>query len=329
MVRLLFTGLCLFWSGVNCALAAENFLQPFAVRNHNPFMGIYGIPAMQSPVVVAPGRSSVQLLFDAVSHFTDAETQSEFIAIDGETYRLALRYTRGLEKQWEIGTEVPVVSHSGGVLDGVINHWHDVFRLPTLGRNDVEDDQIDFQYVADDEALVDVQSATTGVGDVLLFAGKTLRQYDDYSVILRGQLKLPTGDPDRLQGSGGTDISLWGAAARKWGESWSASARLGGAYLGTGDVLPGLQRHWAGFGSVFIGWQAFRSFSLKSQLDVQTPLYENSDIHQLTDTAVQLTFGATARVSKSTYLDISVTEDEFNPDVSSDVAFQIRLRTAH
>jgi len=88
-----------------------------------------------------------------------------------------------------------------------------------------------------------------------------------------------------------------------------------------------LQRHWAGFGSAFIGWQAFRSFAFKAQLDAQSPLYQNSDINQLTDTAIQLTFGATARINKRTFLDFSVTEDELNPDVSSDFGFQIRLRT--
>ena len=326
-MRLLFAGLFLIGPGVNCALGSEPWLQPFAVRNHNPFMEIYGIPAMQAPVVTAPGQSSLTLLLDAVSHFTDAEEGSEFIAIDGESYRLALRFARGLEDQWEIGTEVPIVSHSGGVLDGVISQWHDIFGLPTLGRDRVETDRLLFQYRRDNRVLADLQSPATGIGDVLLFAGKTFSRQGGSAATVRGQLKLPTGDSARLLGSGGTDLSVSGALSHRWGGSWSASARLGAAYLGSGEVLPGLQRHWAAFGSVFLGWQAFRSFSFKTQLDLQSPLYENSEINQLTDTAIQLTFGATARISNATFLDFSVTEDEFNPDVSSDVAFQIRLRT--
>lgn len=326
-MRRFFAGIVLMFGPVVGSLACADFLQPFAIRNNNPFFGIYGIPAMQAPVVAAQGESSTQLLLDVVSHFTDAESGSEFIAIDGETYRVALRIARGLQDQWEIGAEIPLVSHSGGVLDGVINEWHDFFGLPKLGRDRVEDDRLRFQYVRDGETIIDEQSSSTGIGDISLFTGKTLMRTGNYAVTLRGQVKLPTGDPDRLRGSGGTDAALSATASRTMGKNWSMSARFGAVYLGSGDVLPELQRRWSGFGSVFVGWQAFRSWSLGAQLDAHSPVYKSSNIDQLTETAIQLSFGASARIGKNTFLDLSFTEDELNPDVSSDFAFQLRLRT--
>lgn len=316
-------------SPAGCSLASGELLQPFAIRNLNPFFVVHGIPAMQAPVTVESGKTSMQVLLDVASHFTDAENDSEFIAIDGETYRLAFRFARGVGRRWEVGAEVPLLSHSGGVLDGVINQWHEFFGLPSLGRDRVEDDLLRFQYIRDGRKLVDQQSSGTGIGDILLFTGKTLSRTGDYAVTLRGQVKLPTGDPDSLRGSGGTDAAVSATASGSAGKKWSFSARIGAAYLGGGDVLPELQRRWAGFGGIFAGWQAFDKFSFKAQLDAQSPLYEDSGFHQLTDTAVQLSFGGTARIGKTTFLDLSFSEDEFNPDVSPDFAFQIRLRAVH
>ena len=307
---------------------SDTLLRPFAIKNLNPFIGIYGISAMQTPTALAPNRSSFSVILDAASHFTDARSQSEFLRLDGETYRLAVRFDHGMDNQWELGTEIPLLSHRGGVLDGFINNWHDAFGLPTLGRDRVADNQLQFVYIRDDREQVNIQSSTTGLGDILLFAGKTIKLTEKVDLTVRGQLKLPTGDADRLMGSGSTDFSLSASITRKWG-TWLGSARLGGSYLGTGDILPQLQRNWAGFGTAYVGWQPFRALAFKLQLDAQTSIYQGSDIDQLTEPAFQLSIGGSAKVNRSTFLDFGVTEDEINPDVSSDVSFQLRLRTTH
>ena len=221
-----------------------------------------------------------------------------------------------------------MLSHRGGALDGFINDWHDAFGLPTLGRDSVANNQLQFVYTRDDRSQVNIQSSTTGLGDIIFFAGKTVKPAKKVDLTLRGQLKLPTGDADRLMGSGSTDFSLAATITRKWG-TWLGSARLGGSYLGTGDVLPQLQRNWVGFGTAFLGWRPFRALAFKLQLDTQTSIYRDSDIDQLTDPAFQLSIGGSIKVARSTFLDLSVTEDEINPDVSSDVSFQLRLRTTH
>lgn len=319
----------LFFVLISAGLASDHLLQPFAINNLNPFVGVYGIAAMQSPVVLAPEQNSVNVVLDTVSHFTNRRNQSESIRIDGESYRLAVRVARGLPHQWEAGIEIPLLSHSGGFMDGFINQWHDTFGLPTLGRDRVADGQLIFRYARDDRVLVDVQSSTTGLGDILLFTGKTLKQTNSFAFTMRGQLKLPSGDANRLLGSGGTDISVSALLSQKWGRNWLGSIQFGGAYLETGDVVPELQRNWVGFGSAYIGWQPFGSFAFKLQLDAHSPVYKNSAIDQLTDTAYLLTIGASAKISRTTYLDIGVTEDEINPDVASDVSFQFRVRVVH
>ena len=324
--RRLLLSAVLFTAMISQGLASDYLLQPLAITNLNPLHGVYGIAAMQAPIVLNPKQNSVNVVVDAASHFTDGRNQSESIRIDGESYRLAIRVARGLPQHWEIGMEVPVLSHSGGFMDGIINQWHDTFGLPTLGRDRVENNQLVFQYSRDSQDLVNMQSSTTGLGDIVLFTGKTLKQTEDFAFTVRAQLELPSGDPDRLLGSGGTDISIAAMLSRRW-RNWLGSVQLGGSYLETGDILPELQHNWVGFGSAYAGWHPFRSFAFKLQLDANTPVYTNSSIDQLTDTVYQLTLGASAALGESTYLDVSVTEDEINPDVSSDVRFQVRLRT--
>lgn len=307
-------------------MAADGLLQPFAVRNLNPFIGVYATPLMRSPSVVEEGHASVDVVLDVASNFTDASNASESIDIDGETYRLALRYARGLARQWEAGVEVPLVTHSGGFMDGFINKWHQTFGLPSLGRNKVPDDRLRLRYVQGDRELASLEADSSGLGDILLFTGKTVTQTASSAITLRGQLKLPTGDPDRLLGSGGMDLSASASFSRRWGGRWLGSAQLGLSYLGDGDVLPGLQRNWVGSGSVFLGWRALRWLGLKVQFDAQTPIYQESELDQLTDPAAQLTIGGSVRLGASAYFDFAVTEDEINPDVSPDVSFEARLR---
>lgn len=319
----------LFLSVISQGFASNSLLQPFAVSNMNPFIGVYGIATMQSSVVTAAKQSSVNVTLDAASHFTDSRNLTESIRIDGESYRLAVRFSRGLTDQWEVGTEIPFVSHSGGFMDGFINRWHNTFGLPTLGRDRVANDRLVFRYSRNGDDLINVQASTSGLGDILFFTGKTLQQTDNFAFTTRAQLKLPSGDASRLLGSGGTDVSIAAMASRRWGEKWLGSIQLGGSLLQTGDILPELQRNWVGFAAAYLGWRPFPSLAIKLQLDVHTAVYRNSDMQQLTDEAYQLTIGGSAHVGRSTFLDVAVTEDEINPDVSSDVRFQLRLRTLY
>lgn len=310
------------------SLASETLLQPFAVRNLNPFIGIYGVPTMVSTQLAPNGSARMNLTLDVASHFTDNNNASEQIQIDGETYRIAFRYVRGVADGWEAGVELPLIHHSGGMLDGFINRWHDAFSLPTLGRDEVADNQLSFAYSRDGADQVNVQDSTTGAGDVTVFTARQILADERSRLSLHGQLKLPTGDPDRLMGSGGLDVAAWITASRSFGGRWLGAGQLGLAYLGPGDVLTELQRHWVGFASMYLGWRASSAVALKAQLDAQTPVYEDSDFHQLADPAVQITVGGSVRVTKSDFVDFGVTEDEINYDVSPDVTFQLRWRRA-
>ena len=310
------------------SVAADPLRQPFAVRNHNPFVAVYGIPVMDTVEVLDAGGQRLGLTLDVTSNFTDDGTDNEFIAIDGETYRLALRYTRGLADGWEAGFELPLLRHGGGFLDGFIINWHDFFGFPQGGRDNSARDRLEYRYTTGGNDLLRVEEAETGIGDVTLHVGHRLGDGEGTRrLALRAQLKAPTGDSERLFGSGGWDAALWLQVQDSWTAHLWWSAGAGVSYLGRGDVLPDLQRSLVGILNLGAGWQPWQRLSLQLQADLQSPAYQDTPLGQLSDTAVQLSIGGSARFTDRLYLDFAVVENEFTPDASPDVSFHIRLRT--
>jgi Protein of unknown function (DUF3187) len=313
-------GLTLLYTGSTSA--QDPLLQPLAINNNNPFIRVYGIPRMDAISVRQKSRFDISL--DAASSFTDAESRREFIVMDGETYRLTLHGAYALNADWDIGVELPFVQHSGGFLDSFILNWHDFFGLPQLGRDAVENNQLNYRYIRDGRERSAVNAKTSGIGDVSLSLGRTLPIADHAAV--RAQLKLPSGDSASLFGSGGTDAALWTQLAHGFSPAWHTYGGAGVAYLGPGDVLPELQRHWVGFASLGLIWQPLNSLAFKLQFDGQTAVYQHTSLRQLGGNGAQLTLGGSIRLGKRWLLDLGVTEDEIAFDVSPDVSFHLRLR---
>ena len=280
--------------------------------------------------VTPPGSSRVELTVDVISNFTDDGAATEVIAIDGETQRLGLRWLHGLGAGWEWGFEAPVLRHSGGFLDGLIIDWHDLFGFPQGGRDRNPRDRLVYRYRRNDRERVRVTETTAGFGDITLQLARQLgvhRHHHGRHLVARGQLKLPTGDADRLFGSGGWDaaLSLQLSNRRPGGPWWALGGGL--ASLGPGEVLPELQRHWQLVAGLSLGWQALPWLSLQLQGDAHSAPYHNTELGQLGDPAVLLSAGASAHLHSRLALDFVVIENELTPDASPDVAFQLRLRS--
>ncbi len=299
----------------------------FAVTNQNPFIRVFGIPSTSPVLAHAAGRKGISLTLDLANNYTETLGGGEAIVIDGETYRATLRAVHRIGPQWEAGFEFPVVAHRGGILDGFINDWHQFWHFPTLGRDRVEDNRLSYRYQRRGAERIAITESTDGVGDLVLFVGRQLVSSPSTDTALRAQIKLPTGDPQRLTGSGGWDAALWWQRLHRLRDRWWAHLSAGATYLGPGEVLPELQRHWVGFGGLGVAWQPWRRLAFKAQLDMQTAVFRDSGLEQLTGTAAQITLGGSTRLNRRTVLDFAVVEDEPTTDVSPDVSFQLRLRS--
>ncbi|HEY5975509.1 MAG TPA: DUF3187 family protein [Geobacteraceae bacterium] len=319
------------------ALATGAELTPFQTFNQSPLVQIFGLPAA-GPATVAPaGSLVVSLVQDVANNFAEDGNAREQIHLDGESYRttLALRY--GLAKRVEIGLELPLVGNGGGVFDNFIEGWHDFFGLPDGGRTQVPRNRLVYSYAKDGRTRLLLNDSGYGLGDLRLTGGWQLYRHDgdgsDQAVALRGSLKFPTGNSNQLQGSGSTDLALWlsGSSTYRLPPAWGdfgLFAAAGAMVMSRGDVLGDQQEPLVGFGTLGFGWSPLSWLALKVQLAGHTPFYGDSDLRELSHSALQGVFGGTIAFSPTTTLDIGVAEDlavNTTPDVTLNVALSRRF----
>lgn len=258
-----------------------------STHNQSTLARGFALPALGQTVPEAPG--AWRLSVDLTSEFVEKEEGAEALLLDGETQRYALRYAGtwgGDRGDWNI--ELPLLHTGGGFLDGLIEDWHDVFSLPDGGRRDAPRDRYRYVYVRDGVTLLDAQEGGTNLGDVQLGAGWALRP----GLMLRGLVKLPTGDEDELAGG-----NLGAATWLDWAWPLPEDARVAG-FLSAGvsvnedaDALESLQENVIPFGGLGLALQLLPSLQALSQLYAHAPLYDDTQISALERAGLQFTLG--------------------------------------
>lgn len=187
--------------------------------------------------------------------------------IDGETSRTVIDFALGLGERFELDLEIPFLMHTGGFLDSIIDEYHEALDFPEGGRPGIQRDRYVNGYVTGGTSVF-VEGGRDGIrqGDIVL-SGRTAlvkavkgRPAVTFSV----SAKLPTGDSDRLDGSGSAD---YGAAIAISGQAGRSSLHGGYAYtkVGTWKLAPEL--HLRNSRSLFGTW-VFRA-TPRSALIVQ------------------------------------------------------------
>lgn len=296
-------------------------------RDNGPLTGIFGLPDSRDGGRLArPGEQEWEISLATSSHSVRDEHNEESVLLDGETSRFVLRFRRGVGGRLELGFEVPWLMHESGNLDSFIDGWHGIFGLPDGIRDERPRDRLEFRYF-DTGRLLQLDSNSRGLGDVRLTAGWQLSASDDAATALRFGLKLPTGDSERLLGSGGTDVSI-GIAGQKKGLGglgkidgfWSAHA----VWLGPHDLDIRRSNEVVGQFSAGIGYALNGRTSVLVQTMVRTPVYD-SGVSPAGDVAAALTMGFHIRLSAHYSLALAVGED-IHPESMPDVTFRVSLR---
>ena len=280
------------------ANADDSAVRGFALRNQNPFLHIFGLPVFESATLAEGDALRYRASVDLANHADAGDSPLETFVIDGETYFLTMSLRRRMSDWLELGFDLPLVSHSDGFMDNMIESWHDTFGMSNTKRRGASN-QLDFLYEREGQTLYTLNSPSSGIGDIQLTAAIPIREADGDSatVTLRSSLKLPTGDANKLLGSGATDFSLglyMADAHTLLNRDLGLAAFAGALLLGDGDVLPQLQREAVAFGGVSATWQVFDRFAIATQLYAQGA-YFDSDVEELGGNTVQLAVGADYR----------------------------------
>lgn len=305
-------------------------IPPFYSRNQSPFIHIFGLPTAQSGTLVPLGKIEARAVFEVINHYTRDQRPQQQIIIDGETYRHTLLLRWGISEKLEAGVDLPYLSHNRGFLDNFIEDWHDILGFSNKKRQEAKKNQLDYSVWYKGKSRIQINQHATGLGDILFslaFPLSSLKSASFRAIALRTGLKLPTGNPNTLHGSGSIDFYLSLNASDKTIEifwPWWLYGGLGLLLTGNSEVLEGWQRHHIVFGSAGIGGHFGKWMDLKLQIDTQTAFYNNPS-QQLGAFSAQLMMGGTLNLPRQTFLDLAVSEDMIK-DTAPDLIFHLALR---
>lgn len=304
---------------------------PLYTRNQSPLVQVFGLPLAEEGNLTPEGDVDSRLVLDIANIFTGDSDENETLRLDGEVYRLTLALRYGVSDRLELGLDIPYVWHNGGNFDGFIDGFHQTFDMPEGGREVWKTDYLRYVSVRNGETELYLGDDVSGLGDILLTAGWQLTRHPEPhpgGIALRGGIKLPTGDAEKLTGSESTDISLrlTGTDAESlspWDLTWYWGA--GGMWMSRGEVLSSRQRNAVAFGTLGIGWAPVSWGALKLQFDGHTPFYKDSDLVQLDSSSVQVIFGASLQLPGKFLFDFGVSED-LVVNTAPDAIFHFALR---
>jgi hypothetical protein len=312
------------------AAATDLEITPFRSVNQSPLVQIHGLPTETSASITPVGRSIFFLTQDVANNFVFSGTKFETLLLDGESYRWTLAFRYGLKEGIELGGAIPWIVQGGGFLDGFMESYHGIIGYSD-DRSLMPKERLAYRYKSFGRQNLSMTHAGSGIGDISLFAGMKL--YEEATdgrsdrIALRANLKLPTGNSADLFGSGGTDIAVFLCGSTDFSTRYGTLGAFGSAgLLGLTDshVLNGNREFIVGHGTAGVGWSPKEWISFKVQLNWNTPFYRNSELPELTESAMMLLSGGSIRLPGDYFLDIALGED-VAVTTAPDVTFHLGL----
>ena len=298
--------------------------EPFLVRNQHPIVALFGLPAPLPARLPAPGRGAVAALVNWSNFATTGSEGDLGYTLDGEVLEARVVVDHALGTRFAVHGELAYRRLSEGSLDGAIEQWHDLFGLPSGSRTRLADDQLLLEYRTGTAATFRIDGDAAGLADVPLALGRQWRASDVGALATWLSVKLPVGRAEDLTGSGAADLALSIVGDRRLGERWQAFGHANLAWLGEGDLLPGLQEDFAWSLLGGLGWTAWRGLELAAQVEANSAVLD-SGLDDLDGAAVVLTFGGSYRTAGGWRVDLAVSED-VQTDASPDVVFNVGVR---
>lgn len=307
---------------------AQNYeASGFSMRNHAPFSALIGVPNRWPDGTAHMGEIS----WNTASHAMHEVGGDEQLMLDGETQTLSVRMQKRVSSRIQLGFSIPWMQHSGGYLDSFIDGWHDFFGLPEGIRPQTPDNDLRYVYENDGVPILELDERKSGLGDLQLgmaldlgTAGKTgsTSYLGRIPWKLTLNLKLPTGDAEKLTGSGNIDVATGFGIRSPGGSGIDWWLDMGLVWPGDVDIA-GLNSS----GQIYyydgaISWRALTRLDLILQLAGHSALYQ-SDVTMLGEPALQLGVGAMWHVSEIYALRFGFFEDlraESAPDFAIELA---------
>ena len=93
-------------AALGAGLANGQLAEPLHVRNLNPLVAVFGLPAWDT----VPIGTRLGVTAEVANHYRFSVEDDELLMLDGETVRTNLALTHGFASGWSLGVEVPYES---------------------------------------------------------------------------------------------------------------------------------------------------------------------------------------------------------------------------
>ena len=293
---------------------------PISMRDQFPAALIHSLGELQSPQTIPTGDIELQTDFTWSNTFA---WKRDHYLFDGETRVAQFEINRGFSPTLELGIAAGIVWRGGGVLDDVIENWHDFFNLPQGNRTHFAQDQILFESLGSNGADFDYQESGIEFSNTLLKAKQKLSQNGSaWQYAVAGELTLPTGTDFQQEG---LNVGIGAFAERDY--DWGTVSRGAWAvYLG--------DQSFAGIEYVHVSPQLFAQAaflctdSLALHLGVygRGPLLKN--LTGFPDYVMYLDTGVSYRISDQTRIEFLVRENPVGSKGTPDISGLVGVRVA-
>jgi hypothetical protein len=285
--------------------AAAQLTEPLHVRNLNPLVAVFGLPAWDA----VPLGTRFGVTTEVANHYRFSVRGNDLLMLDGETVRTNFALSHGFAGGWSLGVEVPHFHVGGGVLDDLIDGWHSAFRLPDGGRNARPEGALFYRFGRTAAPEFELMQSASGIGDTQIKLARLVGEEQRF--VVQATLKLPTGDPDVLMGSGSADVGV--TVLRS--QALVGRRRPAGYYWGVGLLRPGDAERIPFEAEALVptavvggSWQVFPKLGFKGQIDVHGAFFDSA-LEELGRTAIQATIGGWRPLGRRGVFEFGVVED--------------------
>lgn len=295
---------------------------PLQVKNQYPIF----LHADQPYLEKSSMEDSFSVSLSHSSTYTVQNSSRWTVNLDMEITELNFRYKRIIKDFLELAVDIPVLVFGAGFMDGFLESYHSAFGFSDYGRS--ERPLNDFLYeVRRDGTLVIGGRSGTGIGDIRLALKKPFIALDGFSVSVRGDIELPSGDAKKGYGNGSVDAGFSVLLDKRILDSVMTYWNVGAVFPGDVKGHQRLDLENFIYGGVAIEADLGRSFNLIAQLQGQSAIYPETDLLAVDREAYLLTLGARYNTMKSSF-DLSLSEDintSGAPDFIINITYKMKL----